>query len=206
MKRSNCIESAPPFYAGLWLSCDDAGFDLHSHDDGALRAAVVRNDIERVKVLIKAGANVRVRDDTPLRWATVHNNVDMVKALLDAGANACARNNAAFCYAVARSRNVAMARVLLDAGADVNARGVGSGITLLEDMVDIYPAADPKFRARKRSRKAAKRDNTPTRGTDDKPSGDDVKVVKTDDDVKVVKTDDDVKVVKTDDDVKVKAE
>jgi hypothetical protein len=65
---------------------------VNKHDiaeciDGALSRAAGEGDIEVVKALIGAGADVHVRMDAPLWWAAGEGRIDMMRALLDAGAD-----------------------------------------------------------------------------------------------------------------------
>lgn len=65
--------------------------------------------------------SIRLRDRSPLLWAVQNNSVDRVKLLLDAGANIQSRDDrgqTSLWWAVEKS-NVAMVKLLLDRGANV---------------------------------------------------------------------------------------
>ena len=70
-----------------WLVKDalDAGANVHTEDDDALRLASHNGHVKVVKVLLDAGANVHADDDAALRWAS-YRHLEVVKTLLDAGA------------------------------------------------------------------------------------------------------------------------
>ncbi len=104
--------------------------DVHAIDaDGTtpLHWAVYRNDVEAVKRLLKAGAEVNASNDygaTPLSEAAVSGNVEVIRRLLDAGADVNATNadGQSPLMVIARSANVAAAKLLIERGADVNQR------------------------------------------------------------------------------------
>ena len=55
-----------------------------------LMEAVKQNDVEAVRALIKAGADVKAKnakERTPLMEAVKQNNVEIVRILIEAGAN-----------------------------------------------------------------------------------------------------------------------
>ncbi len=92
-----------------------------------LHWAVYRNDVEAVKRLIKAGADVNASNDygaMPLTEAAVAGNVEVIRRLLDAGAdvNAANADGQTALMIIARSANVAAAKLLIARGADVNLR------------------------------------------------------------------------------------
>ncbi|MGH2645428.1 MAG: ankyrin repeat domain-containing protein [Chitinophagaceae bacterium] len=55
--------------------------------DAALRWAINSDNIEMVKVLLAAGADVHARDDEVFRWAAHNDNKEILKLLKEAGAN-----------------------------------------------------------------------------------------------------------------------
>ena len=88
-----------------------------------LHWAVYRNDVEAVKRLIKAGADVNASNDygaMPLTEAAVAGNVEVIRRLLDAGAdvNAANADGQTALMIIARSANVAAAKLLIARGAD----------------------------------------------------------------------------------------
>lgn len=65
----------------------DAGADVHSDNDYALRFASGNGQTEVVKMLLKAGADIHAEKDYALRFASRNRYNDVVKLLLDAGAD-----------------------------------------------------------------------------------------------------------------------
>lgn len=110
----------------------------------ALHIAVARDDIEVVRVLINAGANVEAETLsglTPLHVAAGSGSARSTKALLDAGADPCKP-----CRLLPLSRpigravaagNLETVRLLVSAGADVNGRIVGDS-TLLSFAIAFH--------------------------------------------------------------------
>ena len=89
--------------------------------------AASNDDLELVRALIKAGANVTLKNQfgtSALTEAAIIGSAPIIDALLKAGADPNTRNpeGETPLMAVARSGNVDAARRLLDAGADVNAK------------------------------------------------------------------------------------
>ena len=103
----------------------------------ALLWAAHWNDVETVKLLLRAGANAGATNRfgaSPLSEAATSGNADLVKVLLEAGADAKALSTPdgeTVLMSAARSGNVDAVRMLLDRGADVNARERYKGQTAL---------------------------------------------------------------------------
>jgi ankyrin repeat protein len=97
--------------------------------------AVKQGDVQAVRALIKAGADVRAPEGdgaTALHWAAHRDSIDLVRVLLDAGAAARAANDLGVTplHLAAANGNAATLRLLLDKRADVNA-ATASGVTPL---------------------------------------------------------------------------
>jgi ankyrin repeat protein len=114
--------------------------DLNAaHGDGAtaLHWAAYNDDLETVKLLLAAGANVRAATRegaiTPLFMACVNGDAPMIEALLKAGAdaNSVKSNGATALMTAAASGSADAVKVLLDHGADVNAKETVHGQTAL---------------------------------------------------------------------------
>src|SRR5215204_422769 len=103
----------------------------------ALLWAAHWNDVETVKLLLRAGANAVATNRfgaSPLSEAALSGNAELVKALLEAGADAKALSTPdgeTVLMSAARSGNLDSVRMLLDRGADVNARERYKGQTAL---------------------------------------------------------------------------
>jgi len=115
--------------AVLGLAANGALAETRSTGDGTteLHWAAHDEDVERVKALLKAGADPRARNDygaTPLSEAAVTGNVALIKALLDAGADVESANDDGMTalMIVARTGRVDAAELLLRRGAKVDAR------------------------------------------------------------------------------------
>jgi hypothetical protein len=98
----------------------DAGADVHTRDDYALRLASLNRHTEVVKLLLDVGADVHAYNDAALRWASAKGRTEVVKLLLDAGADVHADNDAALRVA-SEYGHTEVVKLLLDAGADVHA-------------------------------------------------------------------------------------
>jgi ankyrin repeat protein len=93
----------------------------------AIMYAAANSDLDLVRALIKAGANVKAKNQfgtSALTEAAIAGSAPIIDALLKAGADPNTKNpeGETPLMAVARSGKVDAARRLLDAGADVNAR------------------------------------------------------------------------------------
>ncbi|MBI2149564.1 MAG: ankyrin repeat domain-containing protein [Acidobacteria bacterium] len=93
----------------------------------AVMWAAHNDDLELVRALVKAGANVKLKNQfgtSALTEAAIIGSAPIIDALLKAGADPNTRNpeGETPLMAVARSGNVEAAKLLLDAGADVNAK------------------------------------------------------------------------------------
>ncbi len=133
----------------------DAGIDPHFvYGDGTtqLHEAAEAGDLERVRALIAAGADVdattRLGAYTPLHLAAAAGRGDAARALIDAGADVHATTETGDVVALhfaAAAGDPTLVRALLAAGADVDARESSRGQTPLvfavaEDRLDAVRA------------------------------------------------------------------
>ena len=100
----------------------------------ALLDSVIMRDVDRVRELLRQGADLNARDEehleTPLILAVKFCGIDMVRLLIEAGAEVEARNawnRTALFYAPVSSE---VFKLLLEVGADIHARD-GEGNTIL---------------------------------------------------------------------------
>ena len=99
---------------------------------------VRENDINAVKALIAAGADVNHQEDdmrgyTPLRLAVGGNNPEMVKLLLSKGADINHKDKSTgytHLMMALNSSQIEMAKLLVSEGADINLKSNG-GVTAL---------------------------------------------------------------------------
>lgn len=120
----------------------EAGMDVNATDENgrtALDCAIIAHDIERVKVLLDAGAEALrvVAGHTPLHVAVKFGygktGAEIVRLLLTKGAD-LNRKDARGCsplYYAVKAMNPEITKILIDAGADVNARDNDSTTPLL---------------------------------------------------------------------------
>lgn len=114
--------------------------DINSaHGDGAtaLHWAAYNDDLDMLKLLLAAGANMKAatRDGaiTPLFMACSNGNAAMIEALLQAGADpkSVKSNGTTPLMIAAASGNTDAVKVLLDHGAEINAKESAYGQTAL---------------------------------------------------------------------------
>ncbi len=102
----------------------------------AIMYAAANDDLDLVRALVKAGANVKLRNQfgtSALTEAAIIGSAPIIDALLKAGADPNTRNpeGETPLMAVARVGNIDAAKRLLDAGADVNAKESWGGQTAI---------------------------------------------------------------------------
>lgn len=66
---------------------DDAGYDVHYHDDLPLRYAIANGRMEVVKVLLDRGADIHFHNENPLNTAISHSYWDIANYLIKRGAD-----------------------------------------------------------------------------------------------------------------------
>ena len=92
----------------------EAGANVHTVDDQALRWASEHGHLSVVEVLVKAGADVHADDDYALRWASFHGHLDVVEVLVKAGADVHAVDDQALRFATG---HLPVVEFLIKAGA-----------------------------------------------------------------------------------------
>lgn len=99
-----------------------------------LFSKVNANDLEGVKTLVAAGADLNQREEfynmTPLMWALNSNMIDMAVLLINEGADVNLKaSNGATALLLAAGRSYEVTELLLSKGADIHARSDnGSGV------------------------------------------------------------------------------
>jgi ankyrin repeat protein len=96
--------------------------DVHGNIDRALAESSYEGNLQDVKLLLRAGANVNTAPDflySPLRGAAMGNHVAVMQVLLAAGANVHA-NGEEELYLAAAHGNFDVVQLLLAAGANVH--------------------------------------------------------------------------------------
>ena len=127
----------------------------------AVMYAAANDDVELVRALIKAGANVKLKNQfgtSAITEAAIIGSTPIIDALLKAGADANTKNpeGETPLMAVARSGNVPAAKLLVEARADVNAKESFGGQSALmwaaaqsqAEMVKFLAASGADLNAR----------------------------------------------------------
>lgn len=100
------------------------GADVNSKEENAslLSWAVIKNDIEMVKLLIENGADVNIQNHPPINIAISFGSIEIVKLLIEKGANVNAKDNwnKTPLMLAAEEGHLEIVKILLNAGADVN--------------------------------------------------------------------------------------
>jgi len=98
----------------------EAGADLHANEDEALRWDSRYGRTEIVKLLLEYGADVHANEDEALRLASEYGRTEVVKLLLGAGADVHANEDEAL-QGASRYGHTEIVKLLLEYGADVHA-------------------------------------------------------------------------------------
>jgi len=77
-------------------------------------------DVNVIKILVEAGADIYVDNDFPLRWAARMGHIEIVKLLFNKGIDIHIDNDYALCYAASEG-HTDIVKFLIDNGADVHA-------------------------------------------------------------------------------------
>lgn len=126
--------------------------------DAAWKRAVTRGDIEAVRQLLRAGADVNARDrygQTGLMLAAHHGHREVVEMLVERGAdlNVTAKHNLSALMLAIVAGHGALARILARAGADLGLRGSGApgfagktayDLAVAREMKELYAELKPR--------------------------------------------------------------
>ncbi|MCC6220461.1 MAG: ankyrin repeat domain-containing protein [Deltaproteobacteria bacterium] len=142
MREKRCLQDVLDVYADRRIFNDPA-ITVHSRDclgDTLLHAACESDDLESVRILVNAGADVNALGEwelTPLIVAVRYgSSSELVEYLIEEGASIEVRDfDDDTPLHIAARRGVEHVRLILDAGADVNSRG-DMGMTALHAAVD----------------------------------------------------------------------
>lgn len=111
-----------------------AGVDVHFRDNYALYVACFHNHVGALKLLLEAGADVHSNNDQTLRCASYYGYVGIVEVLLKAGADVHASDEYALCWA-SDNGHIGVVIKLVEAGADL--------WVLRERWVDLFGCSAP---------------------------------------------------------------
>jgi serine/threonine protein kinase len=100
-----------------------------SKNEKLLRASII-GDVEKVKKLLKEGADVNAKDEfgwTPLHKAAILGHIEVVKLLIKEGADVNAKNEFGWTplHGAAESGHIEVVKLLLEHGADPNIKNNG---------------------------------------------------------------------------------
>lgn len=134
-------------YRNLLKKLKQCGANLDKQDeDGhtSLMLAVMEDNIDKIKALADAGANLdipngQMGDVTALHMAAVHGNKEVVKALIEAHINLDATDDMGFTalsYALFK-KNIDIFKMLIEAGANLDLQDKKDGYTILHEAVLI---------------------------------------------------------------------
>lgn len=117
-----------------------------------LFSAIIKQNIDMVKILVAAGANMNeIKDDyTPLMLALSHTQGEIAKFLIDAGANIAAKNSrncTALYYAITNGQDD-IAQLLISKGADLSKALIPAirwkRINIIKILIDVHADINTK--------------------------------------------------------------
>ena len=97
----------------------EAGADVHTGDDYALKWSAYNGYLEVVKYLIGAGADVHAENDLALRWSAEKGHLEVVKYLIEKGADLHARDDYALKWSACYDR-LKVVKYLIEKGANID--------------------------------------------------------------------------------------
>ena len=108
----------------LFRECDGYTTNSHKPDGAYIKAKGRFFNLNKIKRLIEAGADVNAKNknqygETPLHWALWRDNIETTKLLIDSGADVNAKNKSGItplAWAVDK-RNIELVKLLIKAGA-----------------------------------------------------------------------------------------
>lgn len=92
------------------------------------RDATTRGEIDKVRLLVREGADVNAKDkfsQTALMYASRVGNIDLVRLLVESGAdlNTAAKHNLSALMLAVINGHAEVVRILIESGADLTIRG-----------------------------------------------------------------------------------
>lgn len=137
-------------YPGTAQNKTNDGVNEQADCQRSLQAAVVANDLESVKALLKEGADVDEKEaasgSTPLITAALFGNAEIAETLIKAGADINAKNNdgSTALHTAAFLCHPDVIKLLLENGADKSLRNNG-GSTALESVQAPFEMVKPIY-------------------------------------------------------------
>lgn len=98
----------------------NSGANVTTNNNACIMRAIDKKvNIDIIRLIIKAGAEININNSYPLRSAVLQNRLDVVKELINAGADVTANDNEALITAC-KNKNYEIAKLLLESGANPN--------------------------------------------------------------------------------------
>ena len=98
----------------------EAGAEVHADDDCALRHSANNGHLEVVKYLIEKGADIHANNDSALRYSAYNGHLEVVKYLIEKGADVHTEKNYALRWSACNG-HLEIVKYLIEKGADVHA-------------------------------------------------------------------------------------